>query len=839
MKRSLARSLLAALACLSSAAAQPIPITELGLLPGDRAIGPATHSQQEHAVARGGDIYLVAWSDYRGQSVGGSSQQSGGDVFGIRLRADGTSVDPFPFLIAGGMGLQNRPQVAWNGENWLVVYQSQDPVGLYFETQLRAVRVSPQGAVLDPTPILFPTSQFSPSSIGLTIAGNQGQWLITRCVYHGDGYGTFLAGQRIGGDGQLLDPTPLVLIDWVYGGTRLLATTEGYLAAGPDWTDSAIIKARRIGFDAQPLGNPFTVPSLNLATDGIDFYVTWIADYVNLVGSRLTRAGTLMTPAGTLIVSDFSSYNQTALAHDGAQWWFLWGAADRLRTVRIDSAGAVLDPGGGIMLPITIGGTISYAYAPVLVGRPGGGVHLFWYDMRVALGNDANVFVLPIGPDQTLEPERCISTGTRNQVAPDLAEGPDGDVALAFISEAANDDCVFVHLLDAGGRAKRAEPIEIYRGPTVGRVGLAWNGACYLAVWDAGASGLSATAIKYRRLSATGELLEPAPLDLMPGFSPDVEALGPNFYVASARFAAYPQYIFAQGIRIDGATGQLLDAGPRSLGGYYVSTGPRVHQDGTRWIVTYHSHWSHDSSQSDALYNFVNADGTITPARNPTPVAGGSGTPDVVFSGSRYLFVWRSNSLSSANNYISGRIMNPDGTFATGAFVISEAPGRQLRPVVGWDGTSFVVAWDDQRHQAAFFDARTDIYGARVSEDGVVLDPGGLEIYRGPQGDAAAALLALPTGRTLVASARFITSGDFDTYRIGLTVLGMPPAAPGDTNCDQRVDFDDIDSFVLAIVSAPAYHDAFPNCDMEAADANGDGTVDFDDIDAFVRLLIG
>ena len=44
--------------------------------------------------------------------------------------------------------------------------------------------------------------------------------------------------------------------------------------------------------------------------------------------------------------------------------------------------------------------------------------------------------------------------------------------------------------------------------------------------------------------------------------------------------------------------------------------------------------------------------------------------------------------------------MNADGTFATNDFVIVEAAGRQLRPVVTWNGTEFVVAWDDQRHPA-------------------------------------------------------------------------------------------------------------------------------------------
>lgn len=60
---------------------------------------------------------------------------------------------------------------------------------------------------------------------------------------------------------------------------------------------------------------------------------------------------------------------------------------------------------------------------------------------------------------------------------------------------------------------------------------------------------------------------------------------------------------------------------------------------------------------------------------------GGPGSSRESFSGSKYLFVWRSNTLANANNSIAGRIMNANGTFATGTIVIAEAAGRQLRPV--------------------------------------------------------------------------------------------------------------------------------------------------------------
>ena len=85
MRAALPLVLCSYLFAFTAANAQPIDVLERGLLPGDLTVASATNSQQDQAVARGGDQYLVVWSDYRGQSVGGGAQQSGGDIFGIRL----------------------------------------------------------------------------------------------------------------------------------------------------------------------------------------------------------------------------------------------------------------------------------------------------------------------------------------------------------------------------------------------------------------------------------------------------------------------------------------------------------------------------------------------------------------------------------------------------------------------------------------------------------------------------------------------------------------------------------------------------------------------------------
>ena len=66
-----------------------------------------------------------------------------------------------------------------------------------------------------------------------------------------------------------------------------------------------------------------------------------------------------------------------------------------------------------------------------------------------------------------------------------------------------------------------------------------------------------------------------------------------------------------------------------------------------------------------------------------------------------------------------------------------------------------------------------------------------------------------------------------------------PAICRGDANCDGRVDFSDINPFVLALSDFNGWRTQFPNCPVENPDVNGDGLVDFADINPFVALLSG
>ena len=59
----------------------------------------------------------------------------------------------------------------------------------------------------------------------------------------------------------------------------------------------------------------------------------------------------------------------------------------------------------------------------------------------------------------------------------------------------------------------------------------------------------------------------------------------------------------------------------------------------------------------------------------------------------------------------------------------------------------------------------------------------------------------------------------------------------GDMNCDEAVDFGDINPFVTALVGQAGHELRYPGCNWLNGDYNDDASVDFDDIYLFVAAL--
>ena len=114
--------------------------------------------------------------------------------------------------------------------------------------------------------------------------------------------------------------------------------------------------------------------------------------------------------------------------------------------------------------------------------------------------------------------------------------------------------------------------------------------------------------------------------------------------------------------------------------------------------------------------------GPEQPASDPVYGAadGSQSTSAVAWNGTNFFVVWSDSRRDSSDIYGSrvsaaGTVLDPAG------IAISTANSSQ--PAVAWDGTNFMVVWQDYRPGAT-----SDIYGARVSAAGTVLDPAGIPI---------------------------------------------------------------------------------------------------------------
>lgn len=70
-------------------------------------------------------------------------------------------------------------------------------------------------------------------------------------------------------------------------------------------------------------------------------------------------------------------------------------------------------------------------------------------------------------------------------------------------------------------------------------------------------------------------------------------------------------------------------------------------------------------------------------------------------------------------------------------------------------------------------------------------------------------------------------------------IIVTPKVVLGDLSCDGRVDFGDINPFILALSDPVGYEQQYPGCPFENRDVNADGLFDFNDINPFIALLTG
>jgi hypothetical protein len=183
------------------------------------------------------------------------------------------------------------------------------------------------------------------------------------------------------------------------------------------------------------------------------------------------------------------------------------------------------------------------------------------------------------------------------------------------------------------------------------------------------------------------------------------------------------------------------------------------------------------SGASDVNYTITHVDGTLTVLPAPptnTPARNDQFNPAVASDGTNFLVVWwdRRNADSTEFDIYGARVSATGEVLDPNGIPICTAPDWQLYPAVTFDGESYLVVWSDARDNSPEHPS-LEVYGARVSRQGVVLDPNGFKITHGE-------LAYLPTVTFNGVESLVVAYARGHNDQSGSTLLGMRVTRTGE-----------------------------------------------------------
>ena len=197
---------------------------------------------------------------------------------------------------------------------------------------------------------------------------------------------------------------------------------------------------------------------------------------------------------------------------------------------------------------------------------------------------------------------------------------------------------------------------------------------------------------------------------------------GSNYFVVWTNYESGTGDIYGARVATDGT---VLDPGP----GIPISAQPAqqiepaVAFDGTNYLVVWQDRRTDDINDIYAA-RVTPAGDVLDPDGIPVTTAAGEQTAaDVAFDGTNYLVTWTDSSSINGTDVVGARVTTGGTVLDPNGIPISNPANDQESAAVAFDGTNYLVTWEDRRADAAL-----DIWGARVSPDGTVLDPAGFAI---------------------------------------------------------------------------------------------------------------
>lgn len=409
-----------------------------------------------------------------------------------------------------------------------------------------------------------------------------------------------------------------------------------------------------------------------VASNGQDFLVVWstgaeIDLLPGLFAARVSAAGVVLDPAGIFLALGDARSGVSA-ASDGSGYLVVWGIGPQ--GVRIDSAGRVLDSPPIQFDLLGSNPTLAWSSSQYL---------LAWEKPSAGFDGDIVAIRLSASAARVDAPPLALSASAGTQTRPRAAAARSGGGFFVVWEDSRSGvPHVFGTRVDADGGLPDPNGLPLSAGtapqtdPQITPLG-----SGYLIAWNEDQS--VRTDIRASRISETGAVLGDGGFVLASGQGDRV--LGQLASLPSASLALFQAY--------GGGGGQW--------GQWLTAAGELIDGGVLRFGVNYSPNAAVGGSSASVFLVAV-----------AQPQTGGAANTDDVYA----------------------TLLPPLWTGDAGFFVVSREPNRQANAAVSWDGQSYLVAWTDRRGLSS------DVYGTRVSAAGVVLDPSGIAIATGPGEEA-------------------------------------------------------------------------------------------------------
>ncbi|MBI3183755.1 MAG: hypothetical protein HYZ28_16585 [Myxococcales bacterium] len=718
---------------------------EAGL--GAQVTTPAVATQFGPAVSFDGTNYLVAWRDMR---LGFPPQ-----IWGARVAPTGTVVDVDGFAIATSSAFMGDPVGSvFDGANHFLVFTSGGGAG---STEISAVRVSPSASVLDSTPLAV-TAVGSSFRYQPRVARLGTNLLVVWTDFRNgsaDVYGGRIspAGARQDGNGF---------------GISLVAGSPQQVPALA--TDSASNIALVVWQDGR-----------NNATTQSDIY-----------GARVTSAGVVQEPTGVVISNvPLEQSAPTVAVNSAGRWLVAWGDA-RPGGGQTDVYGARAEVVSGNLSVLDSAGfainTAANSQSAPRAFSDGTNFLVLWEDTRPGGGGGTDIWAARPQAGGTVLPDSTtgfpVSAAANMQQT--LALAYDGTNFLAVWADSRNpsttQDIYAARVPPSGSAVLDPLGIAVSTGPNAQALpAVASDGTGYLVVWADSRNGATGFDVYGTRVDATGAVLDNNGIlinnNSAEQWEPSVAFSGGVYLVVwrDARNGGGNYDVY--GCRVSPA-GTVLDSAAVGLPigvGALTQQAPSVAGNGTRFLVA----WQAGAFNTDIQAARVSAAGALE-AGSPfmiSAAANGQTQPSVASDGTDFLVAWQDTRNAAANSDIYGARVSNAGTVLDGAGIpIATPPGsNQLQPAVAFGGGTYLVAWQDLRDNTT----QPDIFAARVTTGGALTDgpagTGGIAVDKDVLGQVAPAAEYDGTDFLIVWDDNRLGGNEYDLY--GMRVSATAPTA--------------------------------------------------------------